>query len=378
MSCYLLSSLERTLRPCGIRCTDIKSLLLSQSDCKDPSELQILQELMGYLYFTEKPETEGHHLKKCIITAENGIFSSDEISLYVLQHGDNNLPIDRILRKSVNFYCSMRQDFGEIRERSYAEFGRISVTFIGYNKCLCDRCIGYNLFSSVLQWVGATYRVYVFKDFLISICEFLVHDLFTRGRPNKKVLPLIQYSIKKLLSSIYFKCCYIDPNRRHSLWLSDGDTPLECVCELSNSPPTLWSLDSEPHRNYNRDLIQYETLNWSEILNKTCLVVGVKENRLYLVGKGGYNILVHDYPKFIERRFNESLIIFIRRKEEDITNVYVECYDRDYWHGSCASYRCAESSNSNIQFQCEEVGVCEEEGWSSSDTDNDNFECSIS
>ena len=370
MSCYLLSSLERILQPCGLRCTDIKSLLLSQSNCKDPSELQILQELMEYLYFTEKPETEGRHLKKCIIAAENGIFSSEEISLYVLQHGDNNLPIDRLLRKSVNFDCSATRDFGKLRERSYAEFGKISVTFIGYNKCFCDRCIGLHLFS-VLQWVGATYRVYVFKDFLISICEFHLHDLFTRGRPNK-VLPMIQYSIKALLTTIYFKCCYIDLNRRHALWLADGDTPLECVCELSNSHPTLWSLDSDPRRNYNRDSIQYEILNWAEIPNdKTYLVVGVKESRLYLVGKEGYNILVHDYPKFIERRFNESLIIFIQRTEddaeEDITNVCVQCYDCDYQEESCAIYICAESNTSNIQFQCEEPEYCV-----------NDYECSIS
>ena len=309
MTCYLYSSLKTALKPCGHRCYDIKSYLLSISGT---SEKDLLQEIFEKLYFNEIPERPSQ--KKCVIKFDRDILTDSHIQLFALMEGDDNLAFHKLFHKMKN--C----------EHMYGacclKFGRIQLFLIPYNKCFCDGCLSQNL----LRFPGAS-RIVVFHDFFIPVYQYKI------PQPS-----LIQSAIKSLLKPI--DCCEVQQNRRHVIWLGDGDSQISSQCKLRYGSPTLKDLTSFTCANnfgqfrFTRSMKQEPLiLSWENlILNKYYLIVDVQKDHLHLFNKLGYIVIVTNYPKNIGNYFDRASkdIFFVKRDINWFYDFCVKVYNKDY------------------------------------------------
>ena len=308
-SCSILSPIELALQPCGLRCSDIKNFLLTQSRCDDGEERELLNSILNCLYFQET--TEDAQLEKGVIYSQKDIFTDDVIILDVLLHGDNNLKFLQLLSGSKNFV----DDF----QGPSCYFGRIELHYRTYNKCFCDSCIRDNRRDRNM----AIYRVHVFKKFFIHIYQ-----------PYDDIPSLLQASIKALTST--FECCRINFARERILWLGDGLDPISSACKLSNRFPTLRGINSfQEQKDYKGTLTrskQHErlSLTWAEIgRQQPYLIIDIIGNELFLFTRTGYNIVVRDFPREVQNYFDDSQDLCFLAKSW-VSGFHTLCYNKDY------------------------------------------------
>lgn len=317
MTCAVISDIPcDVLRPCGIKCADVRKFLLRISNCD--VELELFESILNALYFTQT--SDNYERKKCIILTESCIFTDKTLTLCVLLHGDNNLHFLQLLSKS--------QGFTEEGEHPYTFFGRIRIIYRTYNKCYCDFCIYRNLNKREGTSMS---RVYVFEGFILPLVEYLVGT----------VPSLRQTAVKKMVT--FIDCCVGHMNREGVLWLGDGADPVSSECVLATPHPSLASLNTcaKVENLASRDLtyrgrflrsIQHEILyqTWDEIeYNTSYLIINIRA-LLYLFTRQGFIMIVDEYPKKIERYFDLSDdLIFVYRIPHG-RGFVIRRFDSDY------------------------------------------------
>lgn len=307
MNCYQYSSIESSLRPCGIRCSDFKSFLLATSGSE---ERHILQAIFDNLYFGENAF---HRQKKCTVWVDNNIFTDHSIQLFVHLQGDDNLEIQQLLLQSRHFV----EDYGYV----YSIFGRMQIFLLPYNKCFCDYCLGNNLILMNLK-----IRVIVFDTFFIPL--------------HREPLSLMELAIKSILPPL--ECCQVNLLREHVLWLGDGIDPISSACRLSNPRHTIQNfttfdgITSRAQRSpsiggrLTRSMKQGTiSLTWNELKSGTpYLLIAIYKQQLFLYTLGSFIIRARDYPKKIEQYFTSfNDLVFISRNNHRLC---MRNFDRDY------------------------------------------------
>ena len=269
MSCFIYQSMEKVLRPCGVKCNDIRNFLIERSGS---TEEELLGSILNELQF-------GQGQRKAVLWVEEDIRTDESIHLFILLQGTGNLEFIELLSRSLNY-----------SESTYSSrFGRIQMFTQAYNKCYCDYCIGQNF-----HWISNRTRVIVFDDFFVSISE---------------TVSLVQCSIKAMIRK--FECCNVSLDRDHILWLSDGDDPVSSICRLSTR------VDSS-----------HKLISWEDLGYESFLLTDIKEEELHLFSIKGFKTLVRHYPKKIEDYFDYSTdLFFITKTTADFT---LMCFDQNY------------------------------------------------
>ena len=265
MSCRIFD--EDMLRPCGKRCKDFKQLLLQISNS---NEQELLTQILQQLYFGKVGEPKQ---KKGVIITQTvdllDIKSDEPILLYVLLEGCHNLEFMQLLQPIKNFAPSFRYNS--------ALFGRIAINIQPYNKCLCDECIFGQLLRSWISNKKYFYRVFVYKDFYISLYQYAVR--YRQG------ISLIQQATEA--ASPHFQCCQTNYSRQHAVWLGDGSCPRSSICALA------------PKKN---PFPSFVTRSWNTLSTvEPWLLKSITRNYLEVYSVNGYILHITNYPKDIER-----------------------------------------------------------------------------
>ena len=296
--CYSLSTLEDVLKPCGIRCEDIKKCILS--NCV--TDRDHLNEILQKLYFKYTP-TKPFQTKSVLYK-----YGEDNLVIVILAQGDNNRPLIDVLQKGRNYSDNFTY--------SHLCFDKIHIVYRCFNKCFCDFCL-----NDYLEWWldGADVcRFYVFNKFYIMFQE----------KTHWNGLSLLHSSIKALIKPI--KCCDVYMSRQNFVWMGDGVDPTNSLCRFSNPYPTIIQLNKFAGNLVYRDRFTrsrrhtMHPINWTNLLlYETFLVVDASDEILYLYSRRGYILTVEDFPKGIFYWFKTLYL-----GERDV--VLVSRYQYDY------------------------------------------------